>query len=107
MNMTLCFTVPQAILAARAGARYISPFVGRFDDISEDGLAQLDDVVRAIGNYDFSEDTVNGEQIEIIAASIRSANHVTQGRSHGGRHRHGSLRHSEEMRAASADRPRP
>ena len=37
-------------------------------DISEDGLAQLDDVVRAIGNYDFSEDTVNGEQIEIIAA---------------------------------------
>ena len=78
VNMTLCFTVPQAILAARAGARYISPFVGRFDDISEDGLAQLDDVVRAIGNYDFSEDTVNGEQIEIIAASIRSANHVTQ-----------------------------
>ena len=65
VNMTLCFTVPQAIL-------------GRFDDISEDGLAQLDDVVRAIGNYDFSEDTVNGEQIEIIAASIRSANHVTQ-----------------------------
>lgn len=78
VNMTLCFTVPQAILAARAGARYISPFVGRFDDISEDGLAQLDDVVRAIGNYDFSEDTVNGEQIEIIAASIRSANHVTR-----------------------------
>lgn len=78
VNMTLCFTVPQAIMAARAGARYISPFVGRFDDISEDGLAQLDDVVRAIGNYDFSEDTVNGEQIEIIAASIRSANHVTQ-----------------------------
>lgn len=78
VNMTLCFTVPQAILAARAGARYISPFVGRFDDISEDGLAQLDDVVRAIANYDFSEDTVNGEQIEIIAASIRSANHVTQ-----------------------------
>lgn len=78
VNMTLCFSVPQAIMAARAGARYISPFVGRFDDISEDGLAQLDDVVRAIGNYDFSEDTVNGEQIEIIAASIRSANHVTQ-----------------------------
>ncbi len=71
VNMTLCFTVPQAILAARAGARYISPFVGRFDDISEDGLAQLEDVVRAIG-------TVNGEKIEIIAASIRSANHVTQ-----------------------------
>lgn len=78
VNMTLCFTVPQAILAARAGARYISPFVGRFDDISEDGIAQLDDVVTAIGNYDFTADTANGEKVEIIAASIRSANHVTQ-----------------------------
>lgn len=78
VNMTLCFTVPQAILAARAGARYISPFVGRFDDISEDGIAQLDDVVTAIGNYDFTADTVNGEKVEIIAASIRSANHVAQ-----------------------------
>lgn len=78
VNMTLCFTVPQALLAARAGARYISPFVGRFDDISENGLAQLEDVVTAINNYDFTKDTANGEQIEIIAASIRSANHVTQ-----------------------------
>ena len=78
VNMTLCLTVPQAILAARAGARYISPFIGRFDDISEDGLDQLNNVVQAIGNYDFSENTVNGEQIEIIAASVRSANHVTQ-----------------------------
>ncbi len=78
VNMTLCFSVPQAILAARAGARYISPFVGRFDDISEDGLAQLEDVVTAIGNYDYSDNTVNGEQVEVIAASIRSANHVTQ-----------------------------
>lgn len=78
VNMTLCFTVPQAIMAARAGARYISPFVGRFDDISEDGLEQLSNVVSAIGGYDFSESTVNHEQVEIIAASIRSANHVTQ-----------------------------
>ena len=78
VNMTLCFSVPQAILAARAGARYITPFVGRFDDISEDGLAQLEDVVTAIGNYDYSDNTVNGEQVEVIAASIRSANHVTQ-----------------------------
>jgi transaldolase len=78
VNMTLCFTVPQAILAARSGARYISPFVGRFDDISENGIAQLEDVVAAIENYDFTENTVNGEQVEIIAASIRSANHVTQ-----------------------------
>lgn len=78
VNMTLCFSVPQAILAARAGARYISPFVGRFDDISEDGLSQLENVVTAINNYDYSENTVNHEQVEIIAASIRSANHVTQ-----------------------------
>jgi len=78
VNMTLCFSVPQAMLAARAGARYISPFIGRFDDISEDGLEQLNAVVQAVNNYDFRECTVNGEQIEIIAASVRSANHVTQ-----------------------------
>lgn len=78
VNMTLCFTVPQAMLAARAGARYISPFIGRFDDISEDGLEQLSNVVQAVGNYDFRESTVNGEPVEIIAASVRSANHVTQ-----------------------------
>ena len=78
VNMTLCFSVPQAIMAARAGARYISPFVGRFDDISEDGLVQLEQVVQAVGNYDFSESTAGGEQVEIIAASVRSANHVTQ-----------------------------
>ena len=47
VNMTLCFSVPQAILAARAGARYISPFIGRFDDISEDGLDQVGDIVSA------------------------------------------------------------
>lgn len=72
VNMTLCFSVPQAILAVRAGARYISPFIGRFDDISEDGLNQVADIVTAIGNYDF------GHEVEIIAASIRSANHVTK-----------------------------
>ncbi len=68
----------QAIMAARAGARYISPFVGRFDDISEDGLFQLEQVCSAVGNYDFTASTANGEQVEIIAASVRSANHVTQ-----------------------------
>lgn len=78
VNMTLCFSVPQAILAARAGARYISPFIGRFDDISDDGLDQVENIVAAISNYDFSDCTCNGEQVEIIAASIRSANHVTQ-----------------------------
>ena len=78
VNMTLCFTVPQALMAARAGARYVSPFIGRFDDISEDGLDQVANIVSALGNYDFTENTVNGEQIEVIAASIRSANHVAQ-----------------------------
>ena len=78
VNMTLCFSVPQALLAARAGARYISPFIGRFDDISEDGLEQVGNIVTAINNYDFTANTANGEQIEIIAASVRSANHVTQ-----------------------------
>ena len=72
VNMTLCFTVPQAILAARAGARYISPFIGRFDDISEDGLEQVENIGTAIQNYDF------GHEVEVIAASVRSANHVTQ-----------------------------
>ena len=78
VNMTLCFTVPQAIMAARSGARYISPFVGRFDDISEDGLVQVEDIVRAIGNYDFTDSTVNGEKVEIIAASLRNPLHVAQ-----------------------------
>ena len=72
VNMTLVFSVPQALLAARAGARYISPFIGRFDDIAEDGLGQLGDIVTAVKNYDF------GHEVEIIAASVRSANHVTQ-----------------------------
>ena len=48
VNMTLVFSAPQAIMAARAGARYISPFVGRFDDIAEDGLTQLSDIVTCV-----------------------------------------------------------
>ncbi|MDR1016539.1 MAG: transaldolase family protein [Coriobacteriales bacterium] len=75
VNMTLCFTVPQAIMAARAGASFISPFIGRFDDIGEDGLAQLSEVVDAIANYWPNEDE---EGPQIIAASVRSVNHVTQ-----------------------------
>jgi transaldolase len=71
INTTLCFTVPQALLAARAGTRYVSPFVGRFDDISEDGIEHLGKTVMALANYDF------GHPVEVIAASIRSANHVT------------------------------
>jgi transaldolase len=70
VNMTLCFTVPQALLSARAGARYISPFIGRFDDISEDGLEHLGNMVAALGNYDF------GHDVEVIAASVRHNQHV-------------------------------
>ena len=72
VNMTLVFSAPQAIMAARAGARYISPFVGRFDDIAEDGLNQLNGIVSCVNNYDF------GHEVEIIAASVRSPHHVTQ-----------------------------
>ena len=72
VNMTLVFSAPQAIMAARAGARYISPFVGRFDDIAEDGLNQLNDIVSCVNNSDF------GHEVEIIAASVRSPHHVTQ-----------------------------
>jgi transaldolase len=70
VNMTLCFTVPQALMAARAGAAYVSPFVGRFDDISEDGVAELGNMITAVNNYDF------GHEVEVIAASIRSPQHV-------------------------------
>ena len=78
VNVTLVFNVTQAILAARAGARYISPFVGRFDDIGEDGLSQLADIVAAVQNYDFRGVGVGDEEVEIIAASLRSVNHVSQ-----------------------------
>ncbi len=78
VNMTLVFSVPQALMAANAGARYISPFIGRFDDIGEDGLAQVGDIVAAIKNYDFRNVGVEGEEVEIIAASVRSVNHVSQ-----------------------------
>lgn len=72
VNMTLCFTVPQALLAARSGAAYVSPFIGRFDDISEDGIEHLANIVQALGNHDF------GHKTEVIAASIRHPEHVLQ-----------------------------
>ena len=74
INMTLIFSAPQALLAANAGARYVSPFVGRFDDIGEDGISEL---VTAIGNYDWTGKNVDNV-CEIITASVRTPNHVTQ-----------------------------
>jgi transaldolase len=72
VNMTLCFTVPQALMSARAGARYVSPFIGRFDDISEDGLEHLGNMITALNNYDF------GHPVEVIAASVRHNGHVVE-----------------------------
>ncbi|MBD3678967.1 MAG: fructose-6-phosphate aldolase [Rhodobacteraceae bacterium] len=69
-NVTLCFSVNQAILAAKAGATYVSPFVGRLDDINLDGAALLRDIRTAYDNYE----TFN---TQILAASLRTANHVT------------------------------
>ena len=77
VNMTLIFSAPQALLAASAGARYISPFVGRFDDIGDDGIEQLDTVVTCVKNYDYGYwEQEDGP--EIITASVRTPNHVTQ-----------------------------
>ena len=69
-NVTLVFTANQALLAARAGASYVSPFLGRLDDISTEGVALIEDIVTIFDNYGF--DT------EIICASIRNPIHVTQ-----------------------------
>jgi len=69
-NVTLIFSASQALLAARAGAAYVSPFVGRLDDISSDGMELISEIVDIFSNYDI--DT------EIIAASIRHPMHVTK-----------------------------
>lgn len=68
VNVTLCFSSAQALLAAKAGASFISPFIGRLDDIHLDGLELIEDIRIIYDNYDF--------RTEILAASIRSVNHV-------------------------------
>lgn len=67
-NVTLCFSANQALLAAKCGATYISPFIGRLDDISLDGMELISEIRAVFDNYDF--DT------QILAASIRSVNHA-------------------------------
>lgn len=69
VNVTLCFSANQALLAAKAGATFISPFVGRLDDINFDGLDLIADIRTIYDNYDF--DT------QILAASIRTVNHIS------------------------------
>ena len=68
MNVTLCFSAAQAILAAKAGAKYISPFIGRLDDIATDGMQLIRDIVQIYDNYDF--------ETQVLAASIRHPMHI-------------------------------
>lgn len=70
VNVTLCFSAPQALLAAKAGATYISPFVGRLDDIGHDGMELIAQIRRVYDNY--ALDT------EILAASLRHPRHVVE-----------------------------
>ena len=69
-NVTLIFSANQALLAARAGATYVSPFLGRLDDISSPGIELIEHIVQIFSNYDI--------ETEIIAASIRNTVHVTE-----------------------------
>ncbi len=70
VNVTLCFTATQALLAAKAGASFISPFVGRHDDVSWDGMDLIEDIRTIYDNYDFAT--------EILVASVRHPVHVLQ-----------------------------
>ncbi len=69
-NVTLCFSAVQALLAAKAGATYVSPFVGRLDDISEDGMALIAQIVEIYQNYDFTT--------KVLVASVRHPIHVLE-----------------------------
>ncbi|GHG84279.1 fructose-6-phosphate aldolase [Pseudodonghicola xiamenensis] len=70
VNVTLCFSANQALLAAKAGASFISPFIGRLDDVNLDGLQLIEDIRSIYDNYGF--------ETEILAASIRTVNHITE-----------------------------
>jgi transaldolase len=70
VNVTLCFSANQALLAAKAGASYVSPFIGRLDDLNLDGMALIRDIRTIYDRYQFTT--------EILAASIRNANHVKE-----------------------------
>jgi transaldolase len=70
VNVTLCFSAAQAIMAAKAGASFISPFLGRLDDIGENGLLLLQDIIEVYRNYDW--------KTEVLAASIRHPIHVIE-----------------------------
>jgi len=69
-NVTLCFSPTQALLAAKAGATYVSPFVGRLDDVSEEGMALIGQILQIYRNYEFST--------QVLVASVRNPMHVVQ-----------------------------
>jgi transaldolase len=69
-NVTLCFSPSQALLAAKAGATFVSPFVGRLDDVSEDGMALIAQILEIYRNYDFGT--------QVLVASVRNPLHVVQ-----------------------------
>ena len=69
-NVTLCFSPTQALIAAKAGATYISPFVGRLDDVSSDGMQLVEDILNIYRNYEF--------ETQVLAASLRHPQHVVQ-----------------------------
>jgi transaldolase len=69
-NVTLCFSPVQALLAAKAGATYVSPFVGRLDDVSEDGMALIAQILEIFRNYDFAT--------KVLVASVRHPIHVLE-----------------------------
>ncbi|MEK7528284.1 MAG: fructose-6-phosphate aldolase [Patescibacteria group bacterium] len=70
VNMTLVFSAPQALLVAKAGAALVSPFIGRLDDIGEDGMALTSEIVKIYRNYDF--------KTKILVASVRHPRHVVE-----------------------------
>jgi transaldolase len=70
VNMTLIFSPNQALLAAKAGARYVSPFIGRLDDVSQEGMGLIDEILGIFENYRF--------ETEVIVASIRHPRHVVE-----------------------------
>jgi transaldolase len=69
-NVTLCFSAPQALLAAKAGATYISPFIGRLDDIGQEGMQLIEQIVTIYHNYNF--------QTQVLVASVRHPIHVIE-----------------------------
>lgn len=69
-NVTLCFSTAQALLAAKAGAGYISPFIGRLDDLGQDGMGLIEDIVQMYDNYDF--------ETQVLVASVRHPVHVVR-----------------------------